>query len=587
MKRLFVLVILLPSFIFAQYWGERTTEQSFEKSNLHFSSQFLNTFGVKYYKNIAPGMIEDPFLNIEINPALIPDIGEKEIYIYLDFRGDRTEPEIVETYYQPTLDVLSASSYIPPIDRRWFSDTRTEPEPLVSLGVITFPLEKSVKDLYVGGTYQLILKEESYYSMPYWIYNSRYYYDSFGNETKRSGGYDIITRYSGSDEMVNEAHLYSLFTGFKVNEKLNLGVSLNGVSHSRKGNFSNYYYDSFYYPDNSWNNSDYTQRSQEYGNIDLNFGATYQLSPLTNAGVKVGVLDGAVDQSYISKYSYDSQYGEPFESEDWSISYSDYSTDQIWKHDGNVYYFRLHLSRQLSEGNEAFGYYKYSYSDIETSTRSVISDTSNHSSSWDGTTYYSISSLSDIRRGQGSRNNYSHEGMLNFKWKLSEASNLIAGVYFNSSKSKIGTIEPVKVSRYSMYNSGEIQSSYEDKKLEWQNETVEWTLQIPLLYNVELGKHISMLLGINRIFESWEITDVTTAYIKERREKTGSEERIRTNFGERYFQPDRGITEDHTDLVTQIEARPSESLKINLLLDPEFEDTFRIAQWWLSFRASL
>ena len=182
MKKFLLLILTLPTVLFSQYWGERTTEQSFEKSNLHFQNHFLNTFGIKYYKDIAAGTIDDPFLNIELNPAIIPDIGEKEIQIYLDFRGDRTEPEIVEKYYQPTLDVYSASSYIPPIDRRWFSDTRTEPEPLVSLGIITFPLENSIKDVYIGGTYQLILKEESYYSMPYWIYNSRYYFDSFGNE---------------------------------------------------------------------------------------------------------------------------------------------------------------------------------------------------------------------------------------------------------------------------------------------------------------------------------------------------------------------------------------------------------------------
>jgi hypothetical protein len=587
MKKAILIIFLVPTILSAQYWGERTTEQSFEKSSLYFQNHFLNTFGIKYYKDIAPGIIDDPFLNIEINPALIPDIGDKEIYIYLDFRGDRTEPEIVESYYQPTLDVYSASSYIPQIDRRWFSDTRKEPEPLVSLGIISFPLENSAKDVYVGGTYQLILKEEGYYSMPYWIYNSQYYFDSFGNETKRYGGADIITRYSGSDEMVNEGHLYSLFAGLKVNEKLNLGISLNGVSHSRKGNYSNYYYDSYSYSDNSWNNSDYTQRNQEYGDLDINFGATYQLSDLTNAGLKIGVLNGAVDQTYISKYSYGSSYGDPEETEEWSISYSDYLTDQKWNNDGNVYYFRFHFSRKLSGGNEAFGYYKYSYSDIETSTSSIITDTSNHSSQWGNEPYFSISSVSDIRKGNGARNRYAHEGMMNFKWKLTETSNLIAGVYFNSNKSKISTVEPVKVNRYSMYSGGEIRSSYEDKELEWNHETIEWSLQIPLLYNISLSNYVSLLLGINRIFESWEITDITTAYFKERRENTGGVEKVRKNFGERYFQPDRGITEDHTDVVARLEAYPSSSLKVSLLLDPEFEDTFRIAQWWLSFRAAL
>ena len=145
----------------------------------------------------------------------------------------------------------------------------------------------------------------------------------------------------------------------------------------------------------------------------------------------------------------------------------------------------------------------------------------------------------------------------------------------------------VSYSIYSMYSGGEIRSSYEDKELEWNHETIEWSLQIPLLYNINLSDYVSLLLGINRIFESWEITDITTAYFKERRENEGGVEKVRKNFGERYFQPDRGITEDHTDVVARLEAYPSSSLKVSLLLDPEFEDTFRIAQWWLSFRAAL
>jgi hypothetical protein len=53
--RIFIsLIFLLPSFLLAQYRGERTTEQSFEQSELYFASHFLNTFGIYRYKDIAP-----------------------------------------------------------------------------------------------------------------------------------------------------------------------------------------------------------------------------------------------------------------------------------------------------------------------------------------------------------------------------------------------------------------------------------------------------------------------------------------------------------------------------------------------------
>lgn len=587
MKKLTLMLFFLPTLFFAQYWGERTTEQSFEQSNLYFKNHFLNSFGVKYYKDIAVGMIDDPFLNIELNPALIPNIGDKEIYIYLDFRGDRTEPTIVQSYVQPLAMEEYSSSYIPPFDRRWFSDTRTEPEPLVSLGLITFPLEKNTKDFYIGGTYQLILKEESYYSMPYWIYNSQYNYDSFGNEIATRSNYDIATRYSGSDEMVNEGHIFSVFTGYKFTDDLNFGLALNGISHSRKGNYANQYNDTYYLYDNYWNNSDFTQRKQEYDDLDINAGVIYKVTPLFTTGLKLGLLSGSADQNYETSYSYSNSYGTPEETPDWYQSYSNSSTVQKWNQDGNTYYFRLYFNRKLSGDNEASGYYKYGYTDIETSTNSAIIDTSFHSSHGVDYDYNSVSSLSDIRKGLGTRNKYAHEAMINFKWNLSEKSNLIAGVYFNSNKSKIFTSEPIVAKRFSNYNDGNFQSSYEDKRLEWTHEAVDWSLQIPILFNVSLSEYFDLMIGINRIFESWDITDITTAYVAERREVNNGVEKVKKNFGERYFQPDRGITEDHTDLITRLEAYPSPNLKIGLLLDPDFEDDFRIAQWWLSFKAML
>lgn len=432
-----------------------------------------------------------------------------------------------------------------------------------------------------------MLKEENYYAMPYWIYNSQYYYDSFGNAMSSKNEYDIITRYSGADEMVNEGHLYSAFTGYEFNERLNFGLSVNGVSHSRKGNYSNMYQDHFYISDNQWSNSDYTQRSQEYSHFDINAGLLYKLTPLFTGGLKVGLLSGGVDQDYISKYSYYNKYGDPEQSENWSTSYSNSSTEQYWTHDGNTYYFRFFFKRKLSKGNEASGYYRYGYSDVESVNNSTIADTSFHASRWDISSYNSTSSVSDNRRGLGSRNHYAHEAMLNFKWKLSEKNILLAGVHFNSNKKKIFSSEPVIVKRFSNYSDGNVQSLYEDKMLEWEHNVLDWSLQIPILFNFDLGENLNILLGINRIFESWDMTDITTAYFNERRSVENEKEEIRNNFGERYFQPDRGITEDHTDIVTRIEATPSSSLKISLLLDPEFEETFRIAQWWLSFKAGL
>ncbi|MEN8194823.1 MAG: hypothetical protein ABFS12_18525, partial [Bacteroidota bacterium] len=583
MKRILIICLLFPTIFFAQYWGERTTEQSFEQSDLFFKSHFLNTFGVKYFKDISVGMIDDPFLNLQLNPANTPDLGNKEIYVYLDFRGDRTEEAIIENYAAPVYDALS--SYAPPIDRRWHSETRTEPEPLVSLGMLTYPIESLSKKFYVGGTYQLLLKEESFYSMPIGIYNSQYYYDSFGREAHVKDSYHITDHHMGSDEMINEGHLYSAFAGYNFNDDLKIGLSINGVAHSRQGNHSNSFRSEYYNIEDQWSNSDFTQRNQDYSHLDINTGIIYNLTSNFSSGIKFGVLSGNIDQNYIQEYSYFSQQNTPEESPEWNLHASNSSTVQNWNHDGNTYYFRVHFTRKLKGDNEASGFYRYGYSDINTSNHSVIDDTTYYSNRWNNETHYGSSSVLDIRNGLGYRNRSAHEAMLNFKWLLSEKSMLTAGVYFNSNKTKIFTSEPVTVNRYSSYDQDNIQRLYEDKELSWEHESSEWSLQIPILFNFEFNEYFSMMIGLNRIFESWNITDVTTALFNERVRTENGEETKHTNFGERYFQPDRGITEDHTDIVTRFSAKPSDALKISLLLDPQFENSFRIAQWWLSFEA--
>lgn len=95
------------------------------------------------------------------------------------------------------------------------------------------------------------------------------------------------------------------------------------------------------------------------------------------------------------------------------------------------------------------------------------------------------------------------------------------------------------------------------------------------------------MLGINRILDNWEITEQTTAIFIRRYRIEDGIVKEETNFGERYTEPVIHTTEDYTEVISSFEAAISEKLSINLLLDPEFKDNFRIAQWWLSFRAKL
>ena len=600
MRTLVLITLLIPSILFAQYWGERTTEQSFEESELYFQSHFLNTFGLKDFKQVAVGLVDDPFLNLQLNPANLPGLREGKTYVYLDFRGDRTSAPVIDHFVFPNY-YITDRYYRPYVDPRWLSTSRSEPEPTFSIGVLTYPIEDIAKNFFFGGTYQIIHRDEKFYTIPYWIYNSRYLYDSFGLKAEGLADVPIKDRFSGRDEMMTDGHLFSIFAGYKFWDKLKAGVSLNGVIHSRDGGYLNSSSDEFGNTDKTdWENSQEQSRIQDYNHLDLNAGIIYEVLPSFEIGIKGGILTGDADQEYKSlNYNY-YKYNTPNVSQEWSYNFSRSSTLQNWRHDGVAKYIGFNFKSRLKRDKEFSGYYRYSNGSVDFSNTSVIVDTSIYTSRWvynyDNSVndYHGNSLTSDLRHGSGSRKKINHEVMLNFKWQLTSASTIRLGVYMNNFENKIKGLEPVLVKRESEYHHNSSSGNYnydnyylllEDKNLEWDYSSKYWTVQIPILLYFKLNENFGLMFGVNRILKDWEINDKTTAYFKYRETNENGENNKEVNFGERYTQPAQNITENSTDVIFKIDAAVSSSFKINLLIDPEFENIFRVAQWWLSFEA--
>ena len=602
MKKI-ILFIFLPTLIFAQYYGERTTEQSFEQSELHFKSHFLNTFGIYKFKDVAPGFIDDPFLNLYINPANFQYGDSSSTLLYLDFRGDRTEESVFDNVYYPLYGIRAPYYCCIPPDPRWLSQTRSEPEPIVSFGILTTPLPELTNNFQLGFTYQIINKNEPYYSTPYSIYNYRYGYGPFGGMIEDAfAKVPIEDRYSGSDEMSNEGHLYSIFSGYKLSDDLKIGFGLNGVNHNRNGKYGDSYNDEYGDTNNyQWRNSSLQERTQEYNHLDLNLGIDYKLTSKMNIGFKAGQLIGEAEQKYVSSNSYFSQYNTPNISDEWNYYCSDSETNQNWKHDGTTQYVGFNFIRKISDTKTLNGFYRFSYSDIDVTTSSSITDTSYNSSryiySWDSTVhnYWGQSATSDLRTGKGKRKKYIHQAMINYSWQLSKATSVSAGIYAYKNDTDVDISEPALVRRYSEYlhdESGvqqwwDLHELIEDKQLEWSYTSKEWSLQIPIILNFKLTEHWGMMLGVNRILKSWRIEDQTTAYFDYRERNEDGVIQTENNFGERYTQPTEHISEDYTDIITGFNVAVAPEFKIRLLVDPEFENEFRIAQWWLGFEARL
>jgi hypothetical protein len=589
-KYLLILIFLLSySLNFAQYFSEYVNEKGFEHSSLFFKSHFLNTFGLYRFSEVAVGLIDDPFLNIYLNPANFSDSLNSNVLLYLDFRGDRIEPSIVAI---PERDAIySGRIAYYPTDPRWYSLTRKEPEPIFSFGILGYPFGKKFKNIFLGGTYQLIHKQERFYSVPSLIYAAEK--SAIVAEEGRTN-IPIIDRSYGKDQMLHSGHLFSTFLGYSISDKLNLAISSNGVVSLRDGIYISSQnngriidYESKYY-----NNQ---ERKQDYEHLDFSGGLQFYFTPDFYSGVKVGYLFGNAKQNYSivdsSLYKYDA-----VSNNKWNY-YKRGSTNQTWNRDGNTLYGGINFSMNLESGKKVVGYYRYTQNDVDLKNTSSVVDTSYNFST--GTNYddkpyqyrYGYS-IYDNRTGKGNRKEIVHETMFNFKWQLG-SSVVSAGVYVSLNEMEVNSSEPVIAKHlldyYNIYNK-DTTSKYillsEKKQLKWKYESSNWSIHIPILLKVQLTKNWSAMFGVNRILNSWNIKEQTIAYFDKREKTEDGKYKVDTNFAERYTEPEQKITEDYTGLIGSFEVTVSQQFKIRLLFDPGFVYQFRIPQWWLSFQAS-
>ena len=595
------MIFFYPAALIAQYNNEVTTEESFEESEMYFQSHYLNPYGILNFDKVSPGLIKNTFLNLYVNPADIPDLDTSNALIYLDFRGDRTEPQVLQNYVYPA---YYTNSYYPAYtDPRLATQARTEPQPIFSFGILSFPLKDITGKFMVGGTYQLIEKDEKYYTLPYYIYSPRYALDAFNTVVKAASSVPVLPRYAGKNDMTNKVHLFSLFAGYKFTDKFSGGISLDGVIQNRSGGYlilNNSEYGSI--SDYTYSNSSSQDKTEKYHHIDISAGVEYFLQRKILLGIKAGFLHGNADQNFSSGSRYYYKYNNQQADLNWNLSNSISSTVQSWNRNGDTKYFSFNLSGDKTGPRNFSGYYKYTWSKVNLTSTSVVYDTSSYSSSWvnsydsSWSSYNGNSFTKDNRTGSGTRTFDTHELMLNYKWSVTKHVTVYAGIYFNSTVTEIQDSEPVIASRYSAYQDTGSSSNYyytnssylfENKCLLWNYKSTYWMLQIPVIFNFEISNYWSIMIGLNRILNNWDISDQTVAYFNERQRINNGVSKVETNFGESYTQPEQKITEDFVKVFSSFEVRLSNAFKIRLLLDPDFENAFRIAQYWLEFEAML
>ncbi|MER3525289.1 MAG: hypothetical protein C4326_14915 [Ignavibacteria bacterium] len=331
----------------AQYFGERVMEKSFERMDFFFTPYRLVPFGVGTFKNSVAGVLDDPLLDLDLNPAYLFHDSVQTNYVYLDFRSAR-EVTTRQNLYYPSYRVYLENTIA---ERMWFPypayfiTTRREVEPVISAAYLFKPGEGPLRGFAAGATYQMISQDEKYYPIPQDIYKSIIGADYLGVRPAAAESIPIVDRYSGTDEMHVRGDLFSLFVGYTITPELNAGVKAGRVLFSRAGSFGsqNLWEHSYSASSTSlWRNAE--ARSQSYAHWELIGGVHYTFAPTLALGLHGGFLWGDVSQALTRTDSSYYGYG-PIGSttQSWHEWVRSGNQRQLWDHEGKTSLFGVNI----------------------------------------------------------------------------------------------------------------------------------------------------------------------------------------------------------------------------------------------------
>jgi hypothetical protein len=593
-----IIILSVTNSTKAQYWRERVLEQSFEKQNFFFTQNILNPYGLGNFAKVTPGLINDPLLNLIINPANLYSDTTSNTFLYMDFRSVHNIKDN-QDYVYPLYgyeDMRVSSSYYP----FYYPESRQALVPVFSGAILTRPFKKVGKGLSLGLTYQVVMQDENYYAIPSDIYRSNIGQDYAGNRTADESSIPIVDKYSGENKMHQVGHFLTFFTGYDLSSKLKLGLKISRTIFDSDGALgSKNMWDSYYRTDYTsyWYNME--SRDQKYDHWDVAGGIEFNLNKQTSIGVTAGYLWGDVTQNMVNADSSFYKYGEVNVTQDWSWYQQSGSSNKYWFHEGKNYYGGVDLSYKLDESKIFKFYYLYKKQDIDISLNANVSDTSYNNYAYESTDYFYKSeydyALTDIRTGTGNSDVKTKQFMGALLWKIDDRKQISFGVNVEFQDRTTVTDEDVISNRH---NQGYHRSNYEpdgynyfestteDKTLNWQLDANVTHIRIPFIFNWQVSNSVELMFGLNRKMSAWEINDVTLALFKYREQTNDSVTVKKPNFGERYTQPSEKRTDIETSFLAGLTIKPSKMFNIRFLVMPNFKDAYDGSElselrWWI------
>lgn len=584
---LVLLLFLLSSTTSAQYFGERVMEKSFEQTDFFFMPNRLIPYGIGTFRNSVSGVIDDPLLNLDVNPAYLYGDTARSNYIYLDFRTGRELRDTRNIYFPyPMFPQLAISRAIFLPYPRFYVDTRREVEPVFSAAYLLRLQEGALRNLSLGATYQYVSQDEKYYPIPEDIYRSVLGADYLGASSAAANNMPIVDKYNGTDNIHQEGHFASVFAGYDIEPNLQVGTKFGRVTFSRDGSYgSQNLWDSYYSATSSslWRNGE--ARNQSYSHWELTAGLNYTFEERYSVGLSAGHLWGNADQVLTRGDSSYWSYG-PIGSmtQNWNYYSTSGNQLQTWNHDGTASQVGVDAKARVSTRQLLQFHYQYSHQRIDIGLNGAILDTSIGKSMylWNAgvNTYASDYSLVDVRGGTGSTVGNFHRVGLSLQWDFNPRARLSIGMQYENQLINTNTSEAVFSNRHSRSMTvGTSQYSYfdstaESKKLEWAFQSKLTRFTIPVFFSIKTSDVVELIFGLNRSASSWQLDDVTLALFKYRLQVYQQDTVRNANFGERYTQPEVRVSDVRTSFLAGITVAPSTGFNIRFVVVPNFVDTY-------------
>lgn len=585
-----ILAHALPQQLCAQYWGERVLEKGFEQTDFFFVPGNLIPYGIGSFKSTTPGLLDDPLLNLAINPARLNIDSVHDNYLYADFRNARIIQDQSPGYVLPWMTYGATDAAIRPYP--WvYLNTRKELEPVFSGAYLGRPLPASVPGLMVGTSYQLILQDSKYYSVPQDIYRSVVGADFAGTSAAAAGAIPVVDRFSGQDNMQQQGHSLSVFGSYELASLGAVGLKAGRVIFDRSGAFGSS--NLWGYPSQSsgtslWSNLE--SRDQDYGHWELTGGAEFRLNEQTLLGVTVGSLWGDATQNL---HRNDSSYYDYGSGADRSYYLRSGSSQETWRHDGRSLLLGGDIVSHLSPKNTLRLVYQHQRTTVDIGVNAGIIDTSFSTYSYlapDPVTSTSHSILSDLRGGSGERTTTGNRLLAAMQWTIDERLDLTFGVQVDWQKTETSTSEIVLARMQSSYQSTQgytyLYGNDESKDLLWTFTAERSSFRIPIMLTIRTSEVFDILLGLNRTMTHSTIDDVTLALFRYRQVNDNGAVTRKENFGERYTTPTEKVSDVQTTFLFGLTATPRRQFQVRFLVVPNFRDTFDGSelselQWWI------